>query len=81
MCIVCDRFIIGTEPIHWISPNQLKLNEKRLSVKNYEDKMGYKIPESLKEHYRVDHSYLTNMILSKSLARNKKSVFFSLCNQ
>ena len=33
VCIVCDRFIIRTEPIHWISPNQLKVNEERLSVK------------------------------------------------
>ena len=79
--IFCDRFIIVTELIHWIVPNQLKVNEERLSVENYEYKMGYKIPESLKEHYRVDHPYLINMLLSKSSTRNKKSGSFSCCTQ
>ena len=37
VCVVCDRVIIGTEPVHMMTKERILVNEKRLSVKTYED--------------------------------------------
>ena len=36
ICVVCDTFIIGMEPIEWLSKEQLLKHKVRLSVANYE---------------------------------------------
>ena len=36
ICVVCDTFIIGMEPIKWLSKEQLLKHKVRLSVANYE---------------------------------------------
>jgi hypothetical protein len=37
VCIICDRFIIGTEAIHKLTKEQILLHERRLSVASYEE--------------------------------------------
>ena len=32
VCVVCDCFIIGTEPIYWLTTEQLQMKESYLSV-------------------------------------------------
>ena len=36
ICVVCDTFIIGVEPVEWISKEHLLKHKKSLSVENYE---------------------------------------------
>jgi hypothetical protein len=36
LCIICDRFIIGTEKIHKLTSNQISQHSNRLSVQTYE---------------------------------------------
>ena len=37
VCVICDTFIIGVEPVHWISRDILLKDKSRLSVKCYEE--------------------------------------------
>ena len=36
VCAICDRFIIGTETIHYLSKNNIIAHERRLSVESYD---------------------------------------------
>ncbi len=36
VCIICDRFIIGTEKIHELTSYQISQHSNRLSVETYE---------------------------------------------
>ena len=36
VCVICDCFIIGIEPICWLTTEQLKTKESILSVEYYE---------------------------------------------
>ena len=81
ICIVCDRFIIGTEKLCWIDPSELKKSEQRLSVENYETNLSYKLPSELRDYYKVDHPDLSNMLLSKRAFKEKSNGKFSCCNQ
>ena len=81
ICIVCDRFIIGTEKLCWIAPYELKKSEQRLSVENYETNLGYKLPSELRDYYKVDHPDLSNMLLSKRAFKENSNGNFLCCTQ
>ena len=37
VCIICDRFIIGTETIHKLTKKHISAHSKRLGLKSYEE--------------------------------------------
>jgi hypothetical protein len=62
VCIICDRFIIGTEIIHKLTKEQILLLERRLSVASYEEYYETKIKSEVTKQYEVNG--LKGMILS-----------------
>jgi hypothetical protein len=64
VCIICDRFIIGTEIIYKLSSYKLSQHSKRLSVKTYEAYHGVELKEELRKQYRVNDNLLRNLLLS-----------------
>ena len=54
VCVVCDCYIIGTEPVRRLNKKRLSLHNERLGVENY--KKFYKvndIPKDLSNYYKV----------------------------
>ena len=62
VCIICDRFIIGTEAIHKLTKEQILLHERRLSVASYEEYYETKLKSELTKQYEVND--LKGMLLS-----------------
>ena len=62
VCVICDRVIIGTESIHLSSKDRILLNEKRLSVKTYEEFYGEQLHPLLVKQYSVND--LPGLLLS-----------------
>jgi hypothetical protein len=50
VCVVCDRFIIGTEKIYCITGDQLKSHEAVLGVSSYTAYHGNMHPELIKQY-------------------------------
>ena len=64
VCIICDRFIIGTEKIHKLSSYQISQHSNRLSVKTYETYYGVELKDELRKQYKVNDNLLRNLLLS-----------------
>ena len=64
VCIICDRFIIGTETIHKLSTYQISQHSNRLSVKTYEAYHGVVLKDELIRQYQVKDESLKNLLLS-----------------
>ena len=62
VCIICDRFIIGTEPLKWMTRPDIRAHKNRLSVKAYKAHYNTKLPQCLVDQYKV--CYLPCMLLS-----------------
>ena len=62
VCIICDRFIIGTEAIHKLTKEQILLHERRLSVASYEEYYETKLKSDVTKQYEVND--LKGMLLS-----------------
>ena len=62
VCIICDRFIIGTEAIHKLTKEQILLHKRRLSVASYEEYYETKLKSELTKQYEVND--LKGMLLS-----------------
>ena len=62
VCIICDCFIIGTEPLKWMTRPDIRAHKNRLSVKAYEAHYNTKLPQCLVDQYKV--CYLPGMLLS-----------------
>jgi hypothetical protein len=62
VCIICDRFIIGTEAIHKLTKQQILLHERRLSVASYEEYYETKLKTEVTKQYEVNG--LKGMLLS-----------------
>ena len=76
VCVVCDCFIIGTEPVRRLNKNRLTPHNERLGVKNY--KKYYKLkdmPEDLRNYYKVKE--YPDMLLSPRANMNKNG--YSCC--
>ncbi len=54
VCVVCDRVIIGTEKVHWMTKDRILLNKERLSVKTYVEFYGAKLHPLLVKQYQVE---------------------------
>ena len=65
VCVVCDCFIIGTESICWLSTEQLKGKECVLSTNFLEASSTKKLPQNLRNEYKIDgNDELSNLLLS-----------------
>jgi len=62
VCIICDRFIIGTEAIHKLTKEQILLHERRLSVASYKEYYETKLKSDVPKQYEVND--LKGMLLS-----------------
>ena len=62
VCIICDRFIIGTETIHKLTKQHIGAHSKRLGVKSYEEYYQTTLKAEVKRQYQVQG--LQDMLLS-----------------
>ena len=62
VCIICDRFIIGTETIHKLTKEDIGVHSGRLGVKSYEEFYQTTLKDEVKRQYRVQG--LQDMLLS-----------------
>ena len=69
VCICCDCFIPANEPIRGMKRKDIILHKKRLSVFEYEQYHGVKLPPELVKQYHVAH--FNNMLLSPRARRCK----------
>jgi hypothetical protein len=76
VCVVCDRFIIGTESFHWINVDTLKFHSNILSS-SYFYKEG--MNSILKSQYSIDHPQLRNLLLSPRARRDALQDAFMCC--
>ncbi len=62
VCIICDRFIIGTETIHKLTMEDIGAHSERLGVKSYKEYYQTTLKDEVKKQYQVQD--LQDMILS-----------------
>ena len=63
--MVCDSFIMGTEPIFWLSKEHLLSKTSVLSVSYLESNAGKVLPSSLRAQYTIkDCNELSDLLLS-----------------
>jgi len=62
VCIICDRFIIGTETIHKLTKECIVTHTERLGVKSYEEYYQTTLKAKVKRQYQVQG--LHDMLLS-----------------
>jgi hypothetical protein len=62
VCIICDRFIIGTETIHKLTKEDIGKHSGRLGIKSYEEFYQITIKDEVKRQYRVQG--LQDLLLS-----------------
>ena len=53
VCIICDCFILGTETIKYLKPNDIKKHKHRIGVASYETYYKATLHQDLVKHYRV----------------------------
>jgi hypothetical protein len=64
MCIICDRFIIGTETIHKPTNNQISQHSNRHSVTTNKSYHGQVLKPEVRKQYQVNVDGLIDMLLS-----------------
>ncbi len=62
VCIICNRFIIGTETIHKLTKEDIGARSGRLGVKSYEEYYQTTLKAEVKRQYQVQG--LQDMLLS-----------------
>jgi len=81
VCVVCDRFIIGTEAVEFISGEELLEHQSRLGVTEYEAYHGPLRP-SLRKQYQVDDEKLHDLLLSpRSRREGRRYVCCEQCKE
>ena len=81
VCVCCEWFIIGVEPVNWISETNLLENKHRLSTDIWEQIYECKIPTKLKEQYEVKstNNMLHDLLLSPFA--KKKNDSYTCCQK
>jgi len=64
VCVICDCFVIGTEKICKLKPEQISSHGHRLSVKSYEEWYETKIKPELIKQYHINAEGLQDLLLS-----------------
>jgi hypothetical protein len=84
VCVLCDRFIIGCESINKLTVESLCSQEKRISVKSYEDYHGVNLKKELVSQYQISgHEELEGLLLSpraKQIKTKDGHVAFEACS-
>ncbi len=62
VCIICDRFIIGTETLHKLTKEDIGAHSEGLGVKSYEEYYQTTLKAEVKKQYQVQG--LQEMLLS-----------------
>ena len=76
VCVVCDCYIIGTEPVKRLNKKRLRNHNKRLGVKKYKEFYKLKnMQNDLRDYYKVDG--FPDMLLSPRANMNTKG--YSCC--
>lgn len=76
VCVICDRFIIGTETIHQLDKQRILMSKHRLSVEAYEKHFSTKLNPILVKQYEIEG--LEDLLLSPRSYRNNDS--FEACS-
>ena len=53
VCIICDRFIIGTETIHKLTKEDIGSHSERLGVKSYKEYYQTTLKDKVRRQYQV----------------------------
>jgi hypothetical protein len=75
VCVVCDRFIHGTNEIHWISKKILLEHKHRLNKSAH----PHQLPNGLCDQYKVNDPDLHDLLLSRR-ARHRDDNTFMCCD-
>ena len=75
VCVVCDGQITGTDPVCYLSTDQIDKHRKRLSVQSYNEYFGGEMDPVLAKQYEVDEGDLSGLLLSPRSYRNKEGKF------
>ena len=79
VCTVCDSYIIGTEPICWLTKTEILNKRHLLSVSYLENMIQTAIPSELSNQYKIDaENEFADLLLSPRL-QIKDDMFMS-CN-
>ena len=78
VCVICDRFIIGTETIHYLSTENIKIHRKRISVESYEKFYNTKLNPELRNQYLINDIALKELLLSPRSRKTGKG--YSTCS-
>ena len=72
VCVICDRFIIGTETIHYLSTENIKIHKKRISVESYEKFYNTTLKPELRNQYLINDIALKELLLSPRSRKTRK---------
>ena len=72
ICVVCDRLIIGLEPVKWLTKDEIERNRDRLSVESFESHYRIEISDDLRIQYQVTDKDLHGILLSPRAKRHKE---------
>ncbi len=64
VCVICDRFIIGTETIHYLSKDNISAHGKRLSVETYERYYDTNLKPEVRNQYVINNVNLQVLLFS-----------------
>ena len=78
VCVICDRFIIGTETIHYLSTENIKIHKKRISVESYEKFYNTTLKPELRNQYLINDIALKELLLSPRSRKTGKG--YSTCS-
>ena len=79
VCVICDRFIKGTEPIHHLSSDQLRRQSSVLSVSYYNKETNICITQNLRDQYKLREDCLKNLLLSPRSTKSENG--YMCCKQ
>jgi hypothetical protein len=73
VCVICDRFIIGTKTIHYLSKESIIEHSHRISVKSHETYYG-KLTVEVKHQYMINDENLRDCYFHHNLGKLKTEI-------
>jgi hypothetical protein len=70
VCVICDRFIIGTEKNHHLSKDNVGAHSQRLSVKSYKRYYETVLVPEVRKQYMINDGNLKDLLLSPCARKN-----------
>ncbi len=78
ICVICDRFIIGTEKNHHLSKDDIGAHSQRLSVKSYESYYQTELVPEVRKQYMINDGKLKDLLVSPRAKKNHNG--YSTCS-